>query len=61
MILKISTEIEYEQVIEQVEALWDADPGTPEAQARDYLLGLIEAYEGGVDIMDGQLEDRVRA
>ena len=31
--------------IERIEALWEAKAGSPEAEARDYLVSLVEEYE----------------
>ena len=41
----IETEQEYELAIERIEALWEAKAGSPEAEARDYLVSLVEEYE----------------
>jgi hypothetical protein len=43
--IRIETEEEYEHVIEQLDSLWDAVSGTPEAQARDIFVRLVEEYE----------------
>jgi HTH-type transcriptional regulator/antitoxin HigA len=42
----IRTEKDYEDALKQVEQLWGAAPGTPEADRFDVLFTLTEAYEG---------------
>jgi len=42
---RIETEKDYEEYIEKIEELWDAAEGTPEAEARDFLVRAIEEYE----------------
>lgn len=42
---RIETEEEYELAIEKIEALWDATDGTPDAEARDFLVQMVEEYE----------------
>lgn len=46
MILRpIHNEEDYETALEEIEALWDAKPGTPEADHLEILVMLVEAYE----------------
>lgn len=42
---RIETETDYEETIEKIEQLWDAEDGTPEAEARSHLVKLVEEYE----------------
>ncbi|MBI4671745.1 MAG: transcriptional regulator [Chloroflexi bacterium] len=44
-ILPIRTEEDYETALKEIEALWDAASGTPEADRLDVLVTLVEAYE----------------
>jgi HTH-type transcriptional regulator/antitoxin HigA len=41
----IKTEADYETALKEVESLFDAKPGTTEADSLDVLTTLIEAYE----------------
>lgn len=41
----IKTEADYEAAMEQLEKLWDAKPGTPEADQLEVLGILIDQYE----------------
>ncbi|HAI29582.1 MAG: transcriptional regulator [Thalassospira sp.] len=41
----IKTEADYEAAMEQLEELWDAKPGTPEADQLEVLGILIDQYE----------------
>ncbi|MFN8488235.1 MAG: helix-turn-helix domain-containing protein [Caldilineaceae bacterium] len=41
----IHNEEDYETALEEIEALWEAEPGTPEADRLDILVMLVEAYE----------------
>lgn len=41
----IRTEAEYESALARVDALMDAEPGTPEGDLLDALVTLIEEYE----------------
>jgi HTH-type transcriptional regulator/antitoxin HigA len=41
----IRNEEDYETMLEEIEALWDAESGTPEADRLDILVMLVEAYE----------------
>jgi HTH-type transcriptional regulator/antitoxin HigA len=41
----IKTEADYEAALKEIEQLFDAEPGTPEADCLDVLTTLVEAYE----------------
>jgi HTH-type transcriptional regulator/antitoxin HigA len=41
----IRNEEDYETTLEEIEAHWEAAPGTPEADRLDLLMMLVEAYE----------------
>ena len=41
----IRTEADYRAALEEVERLWDTEPGTPEGDRVEVLATLIEAYE----------------
>ena len=41
----IKTEADYQQALAAIENVFDARPGTPEADALDVLTTLVEAYE----------------
>jgi HTH-type transcriptional regulator/antitoxin HigA len=41
----IRTENEYEEALAQIDAIFDAEPGTPEADLLEVLTILVEAYE----------------
>lgn len=41
----IRNEEDYETALEEIEALWEAEPGTPEADRLDILVMLVEMYE----------------
>jgi len=41
----IRTESDYEQTLAQIEAIFDAQPGTPEGDLLEVLTILVEAYE----------------
>ena len=43
----IRNEEDYETALEEIEALWEAESGTPEADRLDILVMLVEAYEAG--------------
>lgn len=45
MLRPIRDEEDYETALEEIEALWEATPGTPEADRLDLLVLLVEAYE----------------
>lgn len=44
-IREIESEEEYRAALKRVEALMDAEGGTPEGQELDRLAALVEAYE----------------
>jgi len=44
-IVPIRTKADYRQALKEVEALWDAEPGTPEHDRLEVLGTLIDAYE----------------
>jgi HTH-type transcriptional regulator/antitoxin HigA len=51
----IKTERDYDRALAQVEQLMDAEPDTPEGDALDVLVTLIEAYEArhwSIDLPD---------
>jgi HTH-type transcriptional regulator/antitoxin HigA len=51
----IKTERDYDRALAQVERLMDAEPDTPEGDALDVLVTLIEAYEArhwSIDLPD---------
>jgi HTH-type transcriptional regulator / antitoxin HigA len=41
----IRNEEDYETALEEIEALWEAEAGTPEADRLEILMMLVEAYE----------------
>ena len=41
----IKTERDYDAALAEVEALWGAEPDTPEGDKLDILITLVEAYE----------------
>jgi HTH-type transcriptional regulator / antitoxin HigA len=41
----IRSEADYERALEDIDALFDARPGTPEGDELDVLVTLVEAYE----------------
>lgn len=41
----IRNEEDYETALEEIETLWEAESGTPEADRLDVLVMLVEAYE----------------
>ena len=45
MLRPIRNEEDYETALEEIAALWEATPGTPEADRLDVLVMLVEAYE----------------
>jgi HTH-type transcriptional regulator / antitoxin HigA len=45
MIRPIRNEEDYETALEEIEALWEAPSGTPEADRLELLVMLVEAYE----------------
>ena len=42
----IRTENDYDEVMAQIDAIFDAQPGTPEGDLLEVLTILVEAYEG---------------
>lgn len=45
VIRPIRDEEDYETALAEIEALWDAEPGTAEADRLEVLVTLVEAYE----------------
>jgi len=45
VIRPIRNEEDYETALAEIEALWDAEPGTAEADRLEVLVTLVEAYE----------------
>ena len=43
----IKSEADYEKALEEIDALLDTAPGTPESDQLEVLVTLIEAYEAG--------------
>ena len=41
----IKSETEYNEVLKRIEALFDAEQGTPEADELELLVTLVESYE----------------
>lgn len=41
----IRTEADHRNAVAAIEALWNAEPGTPEADTLDVLATLVDAYE----------------
>ncbi len=41
----IKTEADYDETLKKIEALFDAEPGTPAGDHLDLLVTLVEAYE----------------
>ena len=41
----IKTEADYQAALDEIECLFDAEPGTPEGDRLEVLTTLIEAYE----------------
>ena len=41
----IKSEEDYQRVMQEIEALWDSAPGTPEIKRLEALAVLVEAYE----------------
>lgn len=41
----IKTEADYESVLNEIESLMDAEPGTPDGDKLEVLVTLVEAYE----------------
>jgi HTH-type transcriptional regulator/antitoxin HigA len=43
----IKSEADYTAALQEIERLWDAEPGTPESDTFENLVTLVEAYEKG--------------
>ena len=43
----IKSEAAYTAALQEIERLWDAEPGTPESDTLENLVTLVEAYEKG--------------
>ena len=41
----IKTDTDYQQALQEIESLFDAQPNTPEGDCLDVLTTLVEAYE----------------
>ena len=41
----VKTEMDYQEALEEIDTLFDAQPGTPEADRLEILVTLVEAYE----------------
>jgi HTH-type transcriptional regulator / antitoxin HigA len=41
----LHTDADYENVVQEIEKLWDAVSGTPEGDRLDVLMDLVEVYE----------------
>lgn len=41
----IRNDEDYHAALQEIEQLWDAEPGTPESDTLDILVTLVEAYE----------------
>ena len=41
----LSTKVEYEEALAEIERLWRAKPGTPEAERGEMLVILVVQYE----------------
>ncbi|GIK72115.1 MAG: hypothetical protein BroJett021_11030 [Chloroflexota bacterium] len=46
VIRPIRNEEDYETALAEIEVLWDAEPGSADADRLDVLVTLVEAYEG---------------
>jgi HTH-type transcriptional regulator/antitoxin HigA len=55
----IKTEKDYDWLLDRINDLMDADPGTSEGETLDLLVTLVELYEKGKHPID--LPDAVRA
>lgn len=47
----IRSDADHSAALAQIEALWGADPDTPESDALDVLVDLVEAYEARSFVM----------
>jgi hypothetical protein len=43
--MKVTTEAEHAEALVEIERLWDAESGTPEANKRELLAMLVHKYE----------------
>ena len=43
----IKSEADYAAALQEIERLWDAEPGTPESDTLEILVTLVEVYEKG--------------
>ena len=43
----IKSEADYTTALQEIERLWDAEPGTPESDTLEILVTLVEVYEKG--------------
>jgi HTH-type transcriptional regulator/antitoxin HigA len=43
----IKSEEDYAAALQEIEQLWDAEPGTPQGDTLEILVTLVEAYERG--------------
>ena len=41
----IKSEADYTTALQEIERLWDAEPGTPESDTLEILVTLVEVYE----------------
>lgn len=41
----VASEQDYKRALKRIEALFDAEPGTPEGDELELLVSLVEAYE----------------
>jgi len=55
----IKTEVDYQAALEEIERIFDATPGTPEADRLEVLVTLVETYEN--EHYDIPLPDPVEA
>jgi len=57
----IHTEADYTAALARVDALWDAEPGSPESEELEVLAVLIDNYEGTLDESPTQETDPIKA
>lgn len=48
MLKPIKNEKDYAAALQEIEQLWDAEPGTPESDTLEILITLVESYEKGL-------------
>lgn len=53
-IKQIQTEEEYEQILKRIKEIFDSKPETPEGNALDYFVGLVEKYKDKIFPSDAQ-------